>query len=100
MYGFNRTLNKDNASGRVSVNMKVSAPENRKKSTARFVLKDQENGQCCAGGQSAALAGERRKSCTGEIQTDDAQCKSLGQPLARICTTHMWSLDGRRCEKY
>lgn len=38
---FRPELYKDNASGKLSVNLRVSAPENRK-INARFVLKDQE----------------------------------------------------------
>ena len=41
---FQPTLNKDNISGRVSVKMKVSAPEGKKVS-AHLVLKDRENNQ-------------------------------------------------------
>mgnify|MGYP000122711797 CR=1 FL=1 len=45
MLWFRPELYKDNASGKLSVNLKVSAPENRK-INARFVLKDQEAVLC------------------------------------------------------
>ena len=69
---FRPELNKDNASGKLSVNLKVSAPENRK-INARFVLKDQEGSVVLE--KSAALQ-EKNGIYTEEIQTDDAQVKA------------------------
>ena len=54
------------------VNLKVSAPENRK-INARFVLKDQEGSVVLE--KSAALQ-EKNGIYTEEIQTDDAQVKA------------------------
>ena len=69
---FRPELYKDNASGKLSVNLKVSAPENRK-INARFVLKDQEGSVVLE--KSAALQ-EKNGIYTEEIQTDDAQVKT------------------------
>ena len=69
---FRPELYKDNASGKLSVNLKVSAPENRK-INARFVLKDQEGSVVLE--KSAALQ-EKNGIYTEEIQTDDAQVKA------------------------
>ena len=83
---FRPELYKDNASGKLSVNLKVSAPENRK-INARFVLKDQEGSVVLE--KSAALQ-EKNGIYTEEIQTDDAQVKP-GTTITRISTMHMWS---------
>ena len=69
---FRPELYKDNASGKLSVNLKVSAPENRK-INARFVLKNQEGSVVLE--KSAALQ-EKNGIYTEEIQTDDAQVKA------------------------
>ena len=69
---FRPELYKDNASGKLSVNLKVSAPENRK-INARFVLKNQEGSVVL---EKSAVLQEKNGIYTEEIQTDDAQVKA------------------------
>ena len=69
---FQPTLNKDNVSGRVSVKMKVTAPEG-KKVAAHFVLKDRENNQVA---EDNITLEEKDGSLVGVIDTEVGSVKA------------------------
>ena len=69
---FQPTLNKDNISGRVSVKMKVSAPEGKKVS-AHLVLKDRENNQVA---EDNITLEEKAGSLVGVIDTEVGSVKA------------------------
>ena len=69
---FQPTLNKDNVSGRVSVKMKVTAPEG-KKVAAHFVLKDRENNQVA---EDNITLEEKAGSLVGVIDTEVGSVKA------------------------
>ena len=63
---FQPVLHQDNVSGKVSVKLKVSAPENRKV-TARFVLKDREGNRIL---EETTILEEKAGIYTGEITAE------------------------------
>ena len=69
---FQPTLNKDNASGRVSVKIKVTAPEGRKVA-AHFVLKDRENNQVA---EDNITLEEKDGSLVGVMDTEVGSVKA------------------------
>ena len=69
---FQPTLNKDNASGRVSVKIKVTAPEG-KKVAAHFVLKDRENNQVA---EDNITLEEKDGSLVGVMDTEVGSVKA------------------------
>ena len=68
---FQPVLNQDNASGKVSVQMKVSAPAGQKVN-ARFVLKDREGNQVA---EESTVLEEKDGSFTGRIMAEAGSIK-------------------------